>query len=212
MIYIGTYRRGRGRWGDNLSIDAGDSWNYRNGEQVRVVCYTNTAQAQLKLNGEVVGEMTPYNDEHGMIHWDIPYADGTLIAEGYDKDGNLQTTYTIQTSGRPYQLRASLIETQTQPREAIDTPTYQVLVEVLDENGVLVKLADNMISCQVQGGQLLGLENNDNSDMSHPKARQRRAFQGYLVAYVQAGEGNAPIHISFSSPLLEEATLTIAHK
>jgi hypothetical protein len=84
------------------------------------------------------------------------------------------------------------------------------LVEVLDENGILVKLADNMISCQVQGGQLLGLENNDNSDMSHPKARQRRAFQGYLVAYVQAGKGNAHINISFSSPLLEEATLSIA--
>ena len=152
--------------------------------------------------------MRPYDDKHGMIHWDIPYADGTLIAEGYDKDGNLQATYTIQTSGRPYSLRATLIETQTQPRESIEQATYQILVEVLDENGVLVKLADNMISCQVQGGQLLGLENNDNSDMSHPKARQRRVFQGYLVAYVQ-GQDKAPITVTFSTPLLEETTLTI---
>lgn len=213
MIYIGTYRRGRGRWGDNLSIDAGDSWNYRNGEQVRVVCYTNTAQAQLKLNGEVIGEMRPYDDKHGMIHWDIPYADGTLVAEGYDKEGNLQATYTIQTCDRPYSLRATLLETQTQPREAIELPTYQILVEVLDEKGVVVKLADNMISCQIEGqAQLLGLENNDNSDMSHPKARQRRAHQGYLVAYVQATKGNAPLKVTFTSPLLKETTISIAQK
>ena len=210
MIYIGTYRRGRGRWGDQLSIDAGDSWNYRDGERIRVVCYTNTAQAQLKLNGEVIGEMRPYDDHHGMIHWDVPYAAGTLTAEGYDNEGNLQATYVIKTSGRPYSLRATLIETKTKSREAVENPTYQILVEVLDEDGTLVKLADSMISCQVMGaGHLLGLENSDNSDMSHPKARQRRAYQGYLVAYVQATRDNAPMTITFSSPLLEDAVITV---
>ena len=209
MIYIGTYRRGRGRWGDHLSIDAFDSWNYRESERIRVVCYTNTAQAQLKLNGEVIGEMRPYDDEHGMIHWDVPYASGKLVAEGYDKEGNLQATYTIQTSGRPYILRASLIETATASREAVDYPTYQVLVEVLDEEGVLVKLADNMVTCQVDGpARLLGLESSDNSDMSHPKARQRRVYQGRLVGYVQRlGEG--AITVTFSSPLLEETSVEL---
>ena len=209
MIYIGTYRRGRGRWGDHLSIDAFDLWNYREGERVRVVCYTNTAQAQLKLNGEVIGAMSPYDDEHGMIHWDVPYTAGTLTAEGYDAEGNLQATYTIKTSGRPYTLRASLIETATQPREAIGQPTYQILVEVLDEEGTLVKLADNMISCQVEGpARLLGLESSDNSDMSHPKARQRRAYQGALVGYVQR-VGAEPVKVTFSAPLLGEATIEL---
>ena len=211
MIYIGTYRRGRGRWGDHLSFDAFDLWNYREGERIRVVCYTNTAQAQLKLNGKVVGKMSSYDDKHGMIHWDIPYTAGELIAEGYDNEGNLQATYTIKTCKRPYKLQATLIETQTKPREIIENPTYQILVEVLDEEGTLVKLADNMVSCRIEGpAHLLGLENSDNSDMSHPKARQRRAFQGYLVAYVQASsEKNAPIEVTFSSPLLEETTITL---
>lgn len=209
MIYIGTSRIGRGRWGNHLSIDAGDSWNYREGQRIRVVCYTNTAQAQLKLNGEVVGAMLPYDDENGMIHWDVPYAPGVLTAEGFDAEGNLQATYTIQTSGRPYRLRATLIETATQPREPIHNPTYQILVEVLDENDCIVKLADNMVTCQLEGtARLLGLENSDNSDMGHPKARQRRAYQGCLVAYVQASS-TAPITITFTSPLLEDATMKI---
>ena len=209
MIYIGTYRRGRGRWGDHLSIDAFDLWNYREGERIRVVCYTNTAKAQLKLNGEIVGEMTPYDDEHGMIHWDVPYTSGTLTAEGYDAEGNLQATYTIKTSGRPYTLRASLIEAATQSRESVAQPTYQILVEVLDEEGTLVKLADNMITCHVEGpARLLGLENSDNSDMTHPKARQRRAYQGMLVGYVQR-MGNEPVMVTFSAPLLGEAAIEL---
>ena len=205
MIYIGTYRRGRGRWGDHLSIDAPDLWNYREGERIRVVCYTNTAQAQLKLNGEVIGEMRPYDDEHGMIHWDVAYASGALTAEGYDEEGNLQATYTIHTSGRPYRLRATLIE----PEVDAHGGTAQVLVEVLDEQGYIVKLADNMITCRVgEGGRVLGLENSDTSDMSHPKAHQRRAYQGCLVAYVEVTD-EAPVRLTFSSPLLEDAVVTI---
>ena len=205
MVYIGTYHRGRGRWGDHLSIDAPDLWNYREGQPIRVVCYTNTAQALLKLNGEVIGEMRPYDDRSGMIHWDVPYAPGILTAEGYDEEGNLLATYEIRTSGRPYGLRATLIE----PEVAAHGGTAQVLVEVVDEQGNVVKLADNMISCRVGGtARLLGLENSDNSDMGHPKAHQRRAYQGRLVAYVQVVD-EAPVKLTFSSPLLEDAQLTI---
>ena len=208
MIYIGTYNRGRGRWGDHLSIDAFDSWNYRDGQLIRVVCYTNTAQAQLKLNGEVIGEMRPYDDTSGMIHWDVPYAPGTLTAEGYDAEGTLQATYTIHTSGRPYSLRATLLE----PEVSAHGGTAQVLVEVLDEEGHLVKLADNMVSCQVSGpARLLGLENSDNRDMIHPKARQRRVYQGYLVAYVEVTDAK-PVTLTFSAPLLQDAVLEIQPK
>ena len=204
MIYIGTYRRGRGRWGDHLSIDAPDLWNYREGERIRVVCYTNMPQAQLKLNGEVIGEMRPYDDEHGMIHWDVPYAPGTLTAEGFDVEGNLLATYEIKTCGRPYSLRATLIEP-----EVASGGTAQVLVEVLDEQGGVVKLADNMITCRIGGAaRLLGLENSDNSDMGHPKTHQRRAFQGYLVAYVQVVD-EEPVRLIFSSPLLEDAVIEL---
>ena len=208
MIYIGTYNRGRGRWGDHLSIDAFDSWNYRDGQLIRVVCYTNTAQAQLKLNGEVIGEMRPYDDTSGMIHWDVPYAPGTLTAEGYDAEGTLQATYTIHTSGRPYSLRATLLE----PEVSAHGGTAQVLVEVFDEEGHLVKLADNMVSCQVSGpARLLGLENSDNRDMTHPKARQRRVYQGYLVAYVEVTDAK-PVTLTFSAPLLQDAVLEIQPK
>ena len=208
MIYIGTYNRGRGRWGDHLSIDAFDSWNYRDGQLIRVVCYTNTAQAQLKLNGEVIGEMRPYDDTSGMIHWDVPYAPGTLTAEGYDAEGTLQATYTIHTSGRPYSLRATLLE----PEVSAHGGTAQVLVEVLDEEGHLVKLADNMVSCQVSGpARLLGLESSDNRDMTHPKARQRRVYQGYLVAYVEVTDAK-PVTLTFSAPLLQDAVLEIQPK
>ena len=140
-----------------------------------------------------------------MIHWDVPYSAGTLTAEGYDAEGNLLATYEVHTCGRPYALRATLIE----PEVAAHGGTAQVLVEVVDEQGHVVKLADNMISCRVEGAaRQLGLENSDNSDMSHPKAHQRRAYQGYLVAYVQVVD-ETPVKLTFSSPLLNDAVLDI---
>lgn len=38
-----------------LSPDAWDIWNYDEGQNIRVVCYTNAPQARLLLNGRVVG-------------------------------------------------------------------------------------------------------------------------------------------------------------
>ena len=241
LTYIGTYpmrRQGNNRRGANLSIDAPDLWNYRNGQTIRVVCYTNSPQARLLLNGEVVGEMKPMDDATGMIHWDIPYKAGKLTAEGCNQDGNVESTYTIQTSGRPYALKvridephlleecksagdrskdnsaakhssallseASLLHSSTPNR------VLHFLIEVVDENGILVKQADNMITCMVQGpGRLLGLENSDNTDMTNHRDQRQRVYQGRLLAYVQSTGEEGTIRIHCSSPLLEGATAEV---
>ena len=51
-----------------LSLDAWDIWNYDEGQNIRVVCYTNAPQARLLLNGRVVGEMKPYDEKTGIIY------------------------------------------------------------------------------------------------------------------------------------------------
>ena len=55
-----------------LHHDAWDIWNYDEGQNIRVVCYTNAPQARLLLNGKVVGGMKPYDEKTGIIYWDIP--------------------------------------------------------------------------------------------------------------------------------------------
>lgn len=207
VAYLGTYpNHGDKRW---LSGDAPAVWNYNDGMDVRVVCYTNAASAHLLLDGEEVGETKPFDDEEGIIFWDIPYSAGELKVEAFDKNGAVVATDSIATSGRPYALIAKA-DTYT-----VDTsnPIAHIEVEVVDENGNPVILADNMVTCRVTGaGKLLGLEGTSNTDMSHPKDHRRRVNNGHLLAYIERADGPGEIHVIFTSPLLESAELTLHSK
>lgn len=215
ITYIGTYpnrqqnnRRQNGRNQGQLSIEANDTWNYETGQNIRVVCYTNSPKARLLLNNKVVGEMKEKDDANGMIYWDIPYEPGTLVAEGVNQQGDVESSYNIQTSGRPYQISATVDETEL---EGVGRVAH-VTVQVLDENGIIVKLADNDITCRVQGqGRLLGLEGSNNSDMSDYTNNHRRVYNGRLLAYVRS-TGVGDIRVSFSSPLLKGCEVTLKCK
>ena len=158
VVYIGTYpeRQSRRRGNDisdstrvrrpYLSMDAVDMWNYTDSQTVRIVCYTNTAQARLLLHrvekpdsAEVVGELTPYDASTGIISWTVPYAAGELVCEGCDAQGNALCRYTIRTSGTAVRLRATLID-----RSAT---LAQVLVEAVDANGERVRMSHDLVTC-----------------------------------------------------------------
>ena len=201
MTYIGTYPKA-----DYLSPDAWDIWNYEPGQMVRVVCYTNAPQARLLLDGKEVGALKPYDPQSGIIHWDIPYQAGELRAEGCDEAGQVLSSYSIRSSGRPYAIRVSADRTSL----SADRATAHLTVEVVDEQGTVVKLADNDIRCTIEGpARLLGLENSNNSDMSDYTARHRRVFQGRLLAYVQTTGQKGDVRIRFTSPLLQGAEVLL---
>lgn len=202
VTYLGTYPSSR-----RLTYDAWDIWNYEEGQTIRAVCYTNAPYARLLLDGKVIGEMKPYDDKTGIIHWDIPYAPGELKAEGCDQDGNVLSEYVIRSSERPYSLSVSVDKTVISGREVA-----HVLIEVLDENGVLVKLSDNEITCSIDGpAVLLGLEGSNNSDMSDYTDNRHRAYHGRLLAYIspdkEKGEGEAIL--KFTSPLLKSCEVRL---
>lgn len=207
VTYIGTYpdyrRPSGGRM--RLSAEASDLWNYEDGQMINVVCYTNAPYARLILNGKTVGETKPYDHETGIIHWQIPFASGKLTAEGCDAEGNVLSSYDIVTVGRPYELHA---EVDKQTLEG-DRAVAHIVLTVRDEDGNLVTLADNNITCRINGpAELLGLEGSDNRDMGDYTDNVQRVYKGRLLAYVKAaGEGTA--EITFTSPLLKGVTVKI---
>lgn len=208
VAFLGTYA-----WPDpakdpGLWIDGRDVWNYNPGQKVRVVAYTNASAARLLLNGREFGALTPRDDTKGIIAWDVEFTPGTLTLEGLGKDGNVVATDTLHTSGRPAAIRATMEE------EALsaERPIGHVIVEVVDDNGHRVSLADNLIHASVAGGaEILGVEGTGNSDMSHPKARSRRVSGGKLLIYLRR-TSSSPATLTLNSPLLNSAEITIPVK
>ena len=209
VCYIGTYPKPQAIPGRRALMgdreDAWDTWNYEDGQMIRVVCYTNAAKARLLLNGEEVGAMTPFNDETGIIGWDVPYKAGVLKAEGYDASGKKVSEYTINTSYRPAALMAEA------DREDLDAGgVVHVSVEIIDDNGNIVALGDNEITCTIEGpGQLLGLESANNTDMGNWNDNVQRAYRGHLLAYIKTDGNPGKIKVRFTSPYIKGAEVEL---
>lgn len=188
------------------SLDAWPIWNYREGESIRVVSYTNAAKAQLLLNGKEVGKVQAANDDHGVIYWDIPYKQGVLSVVGLDQENREVVRHELRSSGRPKALKI-ISGAQTIAPDGI----AQLIVQVVDEEGVPVMLSDDEVTCLMAGnGRLLGLEASNNADMSDYTDHSHRVFHGRMVAYIApTGVAGDDIKVRFTAPWLDPAETTV---
>ena len=89
----------------------------------------------------------------------------------------------------------------------------QVLLQVVDENGVPVMLSDNEVTCTVSGpGKLLGLEAGNNSDMTDYTDNIQRVLHGHILAYIEATGTAGTVTVKFTSPWLKPVETTITVK
>ena len=225
MAYLGTYPTpGRGSRSQSMdlwsqqeqsasnyvervpSMDAWSVWNYREGQSIRVVCYTNAAKAKLLLNGVEVGETKEYDDNTGIIYWDIPYKAGKLEVVGMDANNTPVSGYEIQTSKRPHALQIVQVDKEIDKERGL----AQIVVQVVDEDGVPVMLSEDEVTCRINGpARLLGLEASNNSDMTDYTDNKHRVFHGRILAYVEATGEEGEIKIDFTAPWLESAGVTV---
>lgn len=188
------------------SMDAWPVWNYREGQSIRVVCYTNAARARLELNGKAAGPAKDYDDHTGIIFWDIPYQDGKLEVVGLDKNNHEVARYAIQSSKQPYALTISSAGKEISK----DRGLAQVVVQVVDEDGIPVMLSDNEVTCHLAGpAKLLGLEASNNEDMSDYTDQVHRVYHGRILAYIQATGEEGQVKVRFTSPWLKPVETTI---
>lgn len=191
------------------SMDAWSIWNYEEGRSIRVVCYTNAAKARLELNGTTVGETKEYDNEVGIIYWDIPFKPGKLEVVGMDTNGNETTRYAIRTSGRSYAITAQVVDKEI----CKDRGLAQIILQVVDEQGIPVMVSDDEITCQIVGpARLLGLEASNNSDMGDYTDNVQRAFHGKLLAYLEATGEAGPLKVRFLAPWLKAVEVEIEVK
>lgn len=72
-----------------------------------------------------------------------------------------------------------------------------------DKHGIPVVLADNQITCHIQGpAKLLGLENGSDDVTDNYRDNKQRCKNGKLLGYIQATDKGI-VSLKLTSPLLQ---------
>ncbi|MGF7137818.1 glycoside hydrolase family 2 TIM barrel-domain containing protein [Roseimarinus sediminis] len=215
-------------WTEDPTLHLLPHWNLegREGQIVPVICYTNCDSVELFLNGKSYGEKflefprkgnnEQWNQpEDGKVHtstgdlhlsWDVPYEPGELVAKG-KKDGK-EYTCRLVTAGEPAQIRLS---SDREVIKADPTDVAHLTVEILDKDGNMVPTAGNLVRFEVEGATIIGVESGNMSDLSSPKAKERKAFNGLCLAIIQS-EKPGTISVKAVSDGLKSAVINIEAK
>jgi beta-galactosidase len=192
--------------GKSLGVRAFDQKTTTDGKR-----YLETTEAtgddKTVTSGPYPGSYTSPNGSAGKLHltWNVPFAPGRLVAVA--KRGGVEVARDeVATSGAPRAVRL----TPDRKVIAADGKSLSfVTADVVDEHGVVVPDADNLISFQVNGGKLAGLDNGRQESAENYHASARTAFNGKALAIVQSGQNGGQITVTARAAGLRPATTAI---
>ena len=171
------------------------NWNYSAGQTIPLYIYTNAKSVELFLNGESLGvrNFDKETASPAYIHWSdsFEFQPGELKAVGYDGEdatGNIIATDVVQTTGEAsdLELSADRAYIQNDGRDLV-----YVEATVVDNAGNMVPDADNRITFQVQGGEIVAVDNGNARDLDpYRGVNTRNAYNGKALVIVKATEGS----------------------
>jgi beta-galactosidase len=157
--------------------------------------------------GSYPGSYTSPNGSAGKLHltWDVPFAAGELKAVAR-RNGRTVATDVLRTAGEPHAVR--LTPDRNSAVADGDSLLY-VTAEVIDSHGVVVPGADHLITFEVSGGSLAGLDNGQQESAERYQATTRTAFHGKALAILRSGTGAGHLDVTASAPGLHGATASV---
>jgi len=159
------------------------NWPERVGEKTRVTAFSAADEVELFLNGVSQGRRAAQGGGCRFTWPDVTYAPGALKAVAY-KGGRVWAEATVETTGVPARLAA---EAGNATLAADGEDVAYVDCTVLDAAGRTVPRTRLPVTVRVEGpGELVGLENGDEADMTWFRSPVRNAFNGRLSAVVRA--------------------------
>jgi beta-galactosidase len=193
-------------WKPNPMVHLMPHWNWagREGQEIRVVVFSNCQRVELFHNGTSLGSQDMPRNGH--LEWRVKYAPGSLSAKGYYA-GMVAASDTVETTGAPASLRLKTDRTSLLADGEDVTP---VEVDVLDAQGRIVPTADNVVTFAVAGaGYVAGVGNGNPGDHDPDHASYRHAFNGKCLVVVGAADHRGSIHLTATSPGLKPAEVAL---
>ena len=211
-------------WTDEPVLHLLPHWNWagHEGQIIQVACYTNCEEVELFVNGKSYGKKETEFPRRGVdpswasyapgkryattadlhLTWDVEYQPGEIKVVAKKNGETFEDV--VRTAGAPAQLRAT-----------VDRPSFKaqpgdvahVTVEVLDAQGNICPITDNVVRFSVQGARLIGVESGDMRDLGSVKASERKAYSGLCLGIV-AADKRGPVSVTVTSDGLTPSTVT----
>jgi len=176
------------------------NWQGHEGQNIPVMVYSNAEEVELSLNGRSLGRQKTFNTPIELpagpnvsetrtiqskyrLLWNVPYQPGALTATAYSH-GKVVAQDEMHTAGPP--ARIELVADRNAIAADGDDLSF-VTVRILDREGHLCPLADNLVKFNVTGAGSIAAVDNGNAATVEPfHADHRQAFNGLALLIVRA--------------------------
>jgi beta-galactosidase len=170
-----------------------------------VEVYSNCEGVELFLNGKSLGKKSMPKDA-SPLNWNVGFEAGTIRAIGYN-NGKAVSNFELRTAGKP--ARITLSPDKTSVANSWDDVVF-VKAEIVDEYGVIVPTANDMVKFDVSGGGVLAVvDSADNTDTDLFQTTQRKAFQGRVFAMIKARSNSGTIKVFAQAGNLKSGTISL---
>ena len=166
-----------------------------------------TGDDKTFTDGPYPGSYTSPNGSAGKLHltWKVPFAPGELKAVAR-QGGKVVATDVLRTAGAPHAIRLTADRTSL---AADGRSLVFVTAEVVDRRGVVVPDAEHLLSFEVAGGSLAGLDNGRQESAERYQASTRTAFHGKALAIVRSGTKAGQVKVTARAEGLRAGTATL---
>jgi beta-galactosidase len=199
-------------------------WNWKEGQTIPVMAYTNSDEVELFVNGKSLGRKPRFSEPVEIpvgpnasqdrkfsskyrLQWQVPYQPGSLKVVAY-QGGKQVAVDEVRTAGAPARVKL------TPDRAAIhadgDDLSF-VTVRIEDKDGNLCPMSDNLVKFNVTGaGSIRAVDNGNAATVEPFHADHRKAFSGLALLIVSSQKGQpGKIHVTATSDGLTAGTTDI---
>jgi beta-galactosidase len=173
------------------------TWPGKEEERIPFRVYSNCHSVQVLVNGQTVVGKRAVEKSTAYFPEGILYTPGKLLVRGLDAAGAVVAEHQVRTAGRPHRLVLQSDRSKLAPNGDVST----IRVAVVDENGILVPTANNMIHFALEqvghqpagtgspDARIIGVGNGDNAATGESEqGNQRSAFNGWAAVLVQSSQ------------------------
>lgn len=193
-------------WSNKQVLHLFPHWNWTAGQDVDMWCYYNQAdEVELFVNGKSQG-VKAKDENHLHVFWRVKYEPGSVKVVAR-KDGKVVGEKEIRTAGEPKKIRL------TPDRNTLNADGKDlsfVTVEIVDAEGNLCPLADNLVHFEVEGNLFIaGVDNGSQTSMERFKDNKRKAFNGKCLVVLQNDGKTGAARLKAVAEGLEDAVVEI---